>query len=48
LEVDEIYNLACPASPVSYQLDTVKTINTSIYGSLNMLELVKNTDAKTL
>ena len=48
LEVDEIYNLACPASPVSYQLDPVKTIKTCIYGSLNMLELAKNTDAKIL
>ena len=48
LEVDEIYNLACPASPVSYQLDPVKTIKTCIYGSLNMLELAKNTNAKIL
>ena len=48
LEVDEIYNLACPASPVSYQSDPVKTIKTCIYGSLNMLELAKNTDAKIL
>mgnify|MGYP001325999450 FL=1 len=48
LEVDEIYNLACPASPVSYQLDPVRTIKTCIYGSLNMLELAKNTDAKIL
>jgi len=48
VEVDEIYNLACPASPVSYQLDPVRTIKTCIYGSLNMLELAKNTDAKIL
>ena len=48
LEVDEIYNLACPASPVSYQLDPVRTIKTCIYGSLNMLELAKNTGAKIL
>ncbi len=48
LEVDEIYNLACPASPVSYQLDPVRTIKTCIYGSLNMLDLAKNTKAKIL
>ena len=48
LEVDEIYNLACPASPVHYQADPVKTIKTSFLGALNMLDLAKKTGAKIL
>ena len=46
LEVDEIYNLACPASPIHYQHDPVKTINTSVIGAINMLELAKRTKSK--
>ena len=45
-EVDEIYNLACPASPVHYQFDPVQTTRTSVLGALNMLELAKRTKAK--
>ncbi len=41
LEVDEIYNLACPASPVHYQYDPVATVRTSVMGSINMLEMAK-------
>jgi len=48
VEVDEIYNLACPASPVHYQRDPVKTINTSIMGAINVLELAKRLNAKVL
>ena len=47
-EVDEIYNLACPASPVHYQNDPVQTTKTSVYGSINMLDLAKRTKAKIL
>ena len=47
-EVDEIYNLACPASPVQYQLDPVRTTKTSVLGSLNVLELAERTGAKVL
>ena len=47
-EVDEIYNLACPASPVHYQHDPVKTIQTCVIGSMNMLGLAKRTGAKIL
>ncbi|MFA5325175.1 MAG: UDP-glucuronic acid decarboxylase family protein [Bacteroidales bacterium] len=47
-EVDEIYNLACPASPIHYQYDAIKTIKTSVMGAINMLELAKNTGAKIL
>ncbi len=47
-EVDEIYNLACPASPVHYQLDPVVTIKTNVHGAINMLELAKRTKAKIL
>lgn len=47
-EVDEIYNLACPASPVHYQSDAVKTIRTSVLGAINMLELARQTKAKIL
>lgn len=47
-EIDEIYNLACPASPVHYQYDAVKTIKTSVLGAINMLELAKQNGAKIL
>lgn len=47
-EVDEIYNLACPASPVHYQYNPIKTIKTSIMGSINMLGLAKRVRAKIL
>lgn len=47
-EVDEIYNLACPASPVHYQHNPIKTMKTSIYGAMNMLGLAKRTGAKIL
>lgn len=47
-EVDEIYNLACPASPPHYQYDPVKTMKTSVLGILNMLELAKRNGAKLL
>ncbi len=46
LEVDEIYNLACPASPVHYQNDSVQTIKTCVHGSINMLGLAKRIGAK--
>lgn len=46
LEVDEIYNLACPASPVHYQHDPVQTTKTSVHGAINMLGLAKRTNAK--
>ena len=48
LEVDQIYNLACPASPVHYQHDPVQTIKTSVHGSINILGLAKRTGAKVL
>lgn len=48
LEVDEIYNLACPASPVHYQHDPVQTIKTSVHGAINMLGLAKRLDCKIL
>ena len=47
-EVDEIYNLACPASPIHYQHDPIKTIKTSVVGATNMLGLAKRIDAKIL
>lgn len=47
-EVDEIYNLACPASPPQYQRNPIKTMKTSVLGSLNMLDLAKKTGAKIL
>ncbi|HEY4786054.1 MAG TPA: UDP-glucuronic acid decarboxylase family protein [Bacteroidales bacterium] len=47
-EVDEIYNLACPASPVHYQYNAIKTIKTSVMGAINMLGLAKRTKAKIL
>jgi len=46
VEVDEIYNLACPASPVHYQNDPVQTTKTSVHGAINMLGLAKRTKAK--
>ena len=46
VEVDEIYNLACPASPVHYQYDPVQTTKTSVHGAINMLGLAKRTGAK--
>jgi len=48
LEVDQIYNLACPASPLHYQTDPVKTIQTNVHGVINMLELAKKIGAKIL
>jgi UDP-glucuronate decarboxylase len=47
-EVDEIYNLACPASPVHYQFDPVQTTKTSVHGAINMLGLAKRLKAKIL
>lgn len=46
LEVDEIYNLACPASPIHYQFDPVQTTKTSVHGAINMLGLAKRVKAK--
>jgi len=48
VEVDEIYNLACPASPIHYQYDPVQTTKTSVHGAINMLGLAKRLDAKIL
>ncbi len=48
VEVDEIYNLACPASPVHYQFDPVQTTKTSVHGAINMLGLAKRVGAKVL
>jgi UDP-glucuronate decarboxylase len=48
IEIDEIYNLACPASPVHYQWDPVQTTKTSVIGAINMLGLAKRTKAKIL
>src|SRR3569623_3402533 len=47
-EVDEIYNLACPASPIHYQRDPVQTTKTSVHGAINMLGLAKRVNAKNL
>jgi UDP-glucuronate decarboxylase len=46
VKVDEIYNLACPASPVHYQYDPVHTVKTNVYGAINLLGLAKRTGAK--
>ncbi|MEK8018920.1 MAG: UDP-glucuronic acid decarboxylase family protein [Candidatus Parabeggiatoa sp.] len=46
VEMDEIYNLACPASPIHYQFDPVQTTKTSVHGAINMLGLAKRTHAK--
>jgi len=48
VEVDEIYNLACPASPIHYQHDPVQTTKTSVHGAINMLGLAKRIEAKIL
>jgi UDP-glucuronate decarboxylase len=48
VEVDEIYNLACPASPIHYQNDPVQTTKTSVHGAINMLGLAKRTKARIL
>ncbi|MFU8830496.1 MAG: NAD-dependent epimerase/dehydratase family protein, partial [Phycisphaerales bacterium] len=48
VEVDQIYNLACPASPIHYQRDPVQTIKTSVHGAINMLGLAKRVKAKIL
>lgn len=48
IEVDEIYNLACPASPIHYQQNPIKTIKTSVMGAINMLGLAKRVKAKIL
>ena len=48
MEVDEIFNLACPASPVHYQFDPVQTVKVNVHGAINMLGLAKRTKAKIL
>ena len=48
LEVDRIYNLACPASPVHYQYNPVKTVKTSVMGAINMLGIAKRVNARIL
>lgn len=48
MDVEEIYNLACPASPVHYQFDPVKTVQTSVLGAINVLELARKTGARVL
>ena len=48
IEVDEIYNLACPASPIHYQCNPIKTVKTSVMGAINMLGLAKRVKAKIL
>jgi UDP-glucuronate decarboxylase len=48
IEVDEIYNLACPASPIHYQYNAIKTVKTSVMGAINMLGLAKRNKAKVL
>ena len=48
VEIDQIYNLACPASPVHYQFDPVQTTKTSVHGAINMLGLAKRTKARIL
>jgi UDP-glucuronate decarboxylase len=48
IEVDEIYNMACPASPIHYQFDPVQTTKTSVHGAINMLGLAKRVKAKIL
>ena len=46
VEVDQIYNLACPASPVHYQYNAIKTVKTSVMGAINCLGLAKRTNAR--
>ena len=48
VEVDQIYNLACPASPIHYQFDPVQTTKTSVHGAINVLGLAKRTKARVL
>jgi len=48
VEVDQIYNMACPASPIHYQRDPVQTTKTNVHGAINMLGLAKRTDARIL
>jgi len=48
VQADQIYNLACPASPIHYQFDPVATVQTSVLGSINMLELARRTRARIL
>ena len=48
VEIDQIYNLACPASPVHYQYDPVQTTKTCVHGAINMLGLAKRTKARIL
>ena len=48
IEVDQIYNLACPASPVHYQIDRIRTMKTNINGSINMLNVAKKNKARIL
>jgi UDP-glucuronate decarboxylase len=48
IEVDEIYNLACPASPIHYQYNAIKTVKTSVLGAINMLGLAKRINARIL
>ncbi|MBR9834484.1 MAG: NAD-dependent epimerase/dehydratase family protein, partial [Alphaproteobacteria bacterium] len=48
VEVDQIYNMACPASPVHYQYDPVQTTKTSVHGAINMLGLAKRTGSRIL
>src|SRR6476620_3953915 len=48
VEVDQIYNLACPASPIHYQYNPVKTVKTSVMGTINMLGLAKRVHARIL
>ncbi len=48
IEVDQIYNLACPASPIHYQFDPVQTLKTSVHGAINLLGLAKRTKARIL
>ena len=48
MQIDEIYNLACPASPVHYQFDPIKTMKTSVMGAINMLDFAAHCGAKIL
>lgn len=48
IDVDQIYNLACPASPIHYQYDAIQTVKTSVMGAINMLDLAKSTHARIL
>lgn len=48
VEVDQIYHLACPASPTHYQLDPVQTVKTNVHGTINILDLAKRTCARVL